>query len=279
MKTVAGYIVGAALLCASSGVAFAQNTPYHNETANIVKPTSENHPLYEIVSGIDFRQPQIREMWEDDFSNPGMLSYETGDEVFHEPMGTANASLADVWQECAGVSVEEAGHTYPRYHDKAGKVITIEQQVNYCLTEVLGAEKWKWESPNMLGVVTYIRHSAKGEPMMVAVDGSAAETFEKGKELYYQRVGQLDMSCAHCHEGYYGNRIRADMLSQGQINGFPTYRIKWNGIGSIHRRFRGCNNNIRATKLAYGHEDYVALELYLAWRGQGLPIEAPAVRQ
>ena len=87
------------------------------------------------------------------------------------------------------------------------------------------------------------------------------------------------MSCAHCHEDNYGNYIRADMLSQGHINGFPTYRVKWNGIGSTHRRFRGCNGNIRATKLAYGHEDYVALELYLAWRGNGLTVETPAVRQ
>ena len=87
------------------------------------------------------------------------------------------------------------------------------------------------------------------------------------------------MSCAHCHEDNYGNYIRADMLSQGHINGFPTYRVKWNGIGSTHRRFRGCNGNIRATKLPYGHEDYVALEMYLAWRGNGLTVETPAVRQ
>ena len=120
---------------------------------------------------------------------------------------------------------------------------------------------------------------SRGARVNVAVDGNAAKAFARGKELYYTRVGQLDMSCAHCHEDNYGNYIRADMLSQGNINGFPTYRVKWNGIGSTHRRFRGCNENIRATKLPYGHEDYVALELYLAWRGNGLTVETPAVRQ
>ena len=208
MKSLAGYIAGFALLCASSGLALAESTPYHKGTANILKPTAEDHPLSGIVSGLDFRQPQIREMWEDDFSNPGMISYDIGDTVFHQSMGTANASLADVWQECAGVSVEEAGHTYPRYHSKAGKVITIEQQVNYCLTEVLGAEKWKWESPDMLGVVTYIRHSAKGLPMAVAVDGPAAETFEKGKELQQIIVDpDWETADADLENNYYPRRI------------------------------------------------------------------------
>ena len=98
------------------------------------------------------------------------------------------------------------------------------------------------------------------------------------KSFTITRVGQLDMSCAHCHEDNYGNYIRADMLSQGNINGFPLYRLKWNGVGSTHRRFRGCMKNIRATPLPYGHEDYVALELYTAWRGNGLKVETPAYR-
>ena len=86
------------------------------------------------------------------------------------------------------------------------------------------------------------------------------------------------MSCAHCHEDNQGNNVRADLLSQGQSNGFPTYRMKWQGLGSLHRRFRGCNKNIRSTSLAYGADEYVNLELYLAWRGQGLPVEGPSVR-
>ena len=64
-----------------------------------------------------------------------------------------------------------------------------------------------------------------------------------------------------------------------ESDGFPTYRLKWQKVGSLHRRFRGCNEQVRATKLPYGTDDYVNLELYLAWRGNGLPIETPAVRQ
>ncbi len=73
--------------------------------------------------------------------------------------------------------------------------------------------------------------------------------------------------------------MRAELLSQGQANGFLTYRLKWQKLGSLHRRFRGCNNNIRAEKLANGSPEYMALELYVTWRGNGSPIEAPSVRK
>lgn len=262
-----------------AGSAFAASTPYHEGKATVVEPTDDRNPLVEVVSGYDFRKSMIREMQDDEFSNPGMLTVEYGMEIWEMADGSNGKSMADVWTECSGVAANEAGALYPRYHEGAGKVISLEQQINYCRENFMGADPYKWEKADMLGMSAYIRYMANGKTVAVDVSGPAEATFKKGEELYYQRVGQLDMSCAHCHEDNYGNYIRADMLSQGHINGFPTYRVKWNGMGSTHRRFRGCNGNIRATKLPYGHEDYVALELYLAWRGNGLTVETPAVRQ
>jgi len=112
----------------------------------------------------------------------------------------------------------------------------------------------------------------------LAADGPMAEWVERGKELYYTRVGQLDMACNQCHENNSGRMIRADHLSQGMINGFPTYRFKWSGLGSLHRRFSGCMKNIRAEPYKRGSDEFVALEAYLAQRGAGLSIETPAVR-
>ena len=142
----------------------------------------------------------------------------------------------------------------------------------------MGAKAFKYDKPEILGLTVAIRHADKGQPMSVAVDGDAAKFFELGKEIYYTSYGQLDLSCAHCHEENYGNYIRADHLSQGQINGFPTYRLKWQGVGSTHRRFKGCMDNIRAEPFERGGDEFLALELYTAWRGNGLPIETPAVR-
>ena len=76
-----------------------------------------------------------------------------------------------------------------------------------------------------------------------------------------------------------GQRLRGDVISQGQSNGFPIYRHLWQTLGSAHRMFAWCNNAVRAEPLPYGSDDYVNLELYLAWRGRGLPVETPAVRR
>ena len=43
--------------------------------------------------------------------------------------------------------------------------------------------------------------------------------------------------------------------------------------------FAWCNTAIRAQPLAHGADDYVNLELYLAWRDRGLPVETPGVRR
>ncbi len=246
------------------------------ETAGVAIP--EDHPLHgDIVSGYDYRSAKTQAMQDDDFENPAFLLVDQGEAAWSEVDGEAGKSCAT----CHGddeSSVKTVASTYPVYKESAGKLVNIEQQINACRTGNMQAKAYKWESPAMLAMTSYVKSQGRDEVVNVKIDGDAAPFFEKGKEFYYARRGQLDMSCAHCHEDNYGNNVRADLLSQGQSNGFPTYRMKWQGVGSLHRRFRGCNKNIRGTSLAYGHDDYVNLELYLAWRGQGLPVEGPSVR-
>jgi sulfur-oxidizing protein SoxA len=142
----------------------------------------------------------------------------------------------------------------------------------------MGAEKWKWSGGQMSAMLGLIGLQSRGMPMDVNIDGPAASFWEKGKELYYMRVGQLDMACSSCHEDNYGNMIRADHLSQGQINGFPTYRLKNAKLNTIHGRFKGCMKNIRATPFKEGSDEFKALELYVASRANGLSVETPSVR-
>jgi len=130
----------------------------------------------------------------------------------------------------------------------------------------------------MLNMTALISVQSRGMPVNIQTDGPMAEWMDKGKDLYYTRVGQLNMSCSNCHEDNYGNQIRSDHLSQGQINGFPVYRLKWAGLGSIHRRFKGCMANIRATPFKRGSDEFIALEAYVASRGIGLAVEGPSVR-
>jgi sulfur-oxidizing protein SoxA len=127
-------------------------------------------------------------------------------------------------------------------------------------------------------MVALLSSVSRGMPVDVAIDGPAQSTWEQGRDLYYARTGQLEMSCANCHEDNYGNHIRADNLSQGQINGFPTYRLKNAKLNSVHARFKGCVRDTRAQTYSPGSAEFIALELYVASRGNGLSVEGPSVR-
>ena len=143
----------------------------------------------------------------------------------------------------------------------------------------MNVEEYKLESINLLSLSSYISYISKGIPMNVSVTGKAKKYFIKGKEMFYQRIGQMNLACNQCHDEMAGSYLRAERISQGHINGFPSYLMRWESIASVHRRFQFCNNQARAKPLEIGHEDYNALQLYIAWRGNSLPLESPSVRR
>ncbi|WP_147104015.1 sulfur oxidation c-type cytochrome SoxA [Tateyamaria sp. syn59] len=227
-----------------------------------------------IYSGWRFRSGETQALETDDFDNPAFVFVDQGIDLFDKVDGTegkACSSCHENVEDFAGLRTQ-----LPKVQD--GQLLAMEDLVNSCRTERMGAEPWKWSGGQMTAVTALIGLQSRGMPMDVAIDGEAAPFWEQGKELYYTRVGQLDMSCSNCHEDNYGMMIRADHLSQGQINGFPTYRLKNAKLNSIHGRFKGCMKNIRATPFAEGGDEFKALELYLASRGQGLSVETPSVR-
>ena len=251
-------------------------TAYGDEARKSYK-APEGHPLDEIISGYEFRAPETQAFQDDDFDNPAFIWVDKGEELWSEVDGAAGKSCQSCHDD-ASESMKTAGAEFPKWNEKLGKPINLEQQINKCRTEQMQADEWKWESEQLLAMTSYTRSQSRGVPMNVQVDGKMKPFFEKGKELYYTRVGQLDLACSSCHEDNYGNHIRSDLLSQGQTNGFPTFRLKWQKVGSTHRRFKGCMSNVRATPYKVGSDEFVNLELYVGYRGQGLPVEAPAVR-
>lgn len=229
----------------------------------------------ELFSGWLFRADETQALQLDDFDNPGMIFVDQGIDLFEEVDGSegkACASCHEDVEEFAGLQTST-----PRI-DEDGNLETVTEMVNECRTERMGAEAWKWSGTQMTAITALIALQSRGMPVDVAIDGAASEFWEKGKELYYTRVGQLDMACANCHEDNYGNMIRADHLSQGQTNGFPVYRLKNAKLNSTHARFKGCMSNIRATPYKEGSDEFKALELYVASRGNGLSVESPSVR-
>ncbi|WP_424939844.1 sulfur oxidation c-type cytochrome SoxA [Aliiroseovarius sp. S253] len=239
-------------------------------------PAHLSDALDEVLSGWRFRSDQTQEMQMDDFDNPGMLGVEAGIEIWNTVDGSKGKSCAD----CHGEPEEMAGvkAVYPKWNDQAETVHTLQMAVNNCRENAMGAEPWKYDATDAINVEALLSSVSRGMPVNVAIDGPAEAAWELGKELYYTRTGQLEMSCANCHEDNYGNMIRADHLSQGQINGFPTYRLKNAKLNGVHSRFKGCVRDTRAHTYSPGSEEFIALELYVASRGNGLSVEGPSVR-
>ena len=232
--------------------------------------------LSEVYSGWVFRSDETRSIQADDFENPAFIFVDQAIAAFNTEMGTEGNSCASCHESPEALRGVRA--TYPAWDAEHEEVQTVEMQIGECMSERMGAEPYPYDSSEMRNMSALIASVSRGMTVDVAIDGPAEDTWEQGREIYYTEYGQLELSCASCHEANYGNLIRADHLSQGQINGFPTYRLKNARLNSVHGRFRGCVRDTRAATFPVGSPEFVALELYVASRGNGLTVEGPSVR-
>jgi sulfur-oxidizing protein SoxA len=229
-------------------------------------------------SGYTYLSAENQRLQDDDFANPGLLWVERGRERWTQMDGATAQSCASCHGDAAE-SMRGVRTRYPRFDPARGKLINLEQQINRCREQRLQATPYPYESESLLDLTAFVGFQSRGLPIDVSIDGPAQPFFEAGREFFYQRRGQLDLACAHCHEQYAGQRLRGETISQGQTNGFPVYRFTWQTLGSLQRMFAWCNSSVRAEPYAYGSDEYLNLELYLAWRGRGLPVETPAIRR
>ncbi len=221
-----------------------------------------------IYSGWHYRETETRALEADDFDNPGMVFADLGMDSWNEAQGANGESCAGCHEGPESMTGLRA--VLPRVDAKTGELMTMENYINACVTERMGQEAWGMTSDKMKNMLALISLQSRGMPVNVAIDGAAAPFWEKGNEIYYTRFGQLEMSCANCHEDNQGLFIRADHLSQGQINGFPVYRLKDAGLVSAQQRFVGCVRDTRAETFKPDSDEFKALELYVASRGNGL---------
>jgi len=233
--------------------------------------------LDQLISGWHYRSEGTRAMEMDDFENPAMAFVEEGLAAWETVEGSAGESCAschgDIEESMQGVRA-----VLPKINPENGELWSMEDYINDCRVNRMGAEAWNWDKGPMKTMTAAIALQSRGLPVNVAIDGDAAPYWEQGKEMYYARTGLLQLSCANCHEENNGNYIRADHLSQGHINGFPVFRLKQSNLVSLHNRFFGCVRDTRAESYAKGGPEFRALELYVASRGNGLSVEAPAIR-
>ncbi len=237
-----------------------------------------NVPFEDFANGVYAIDKASREQWEaiEEFP-PYEIAIEEGEEMFNTPFKNGKTYASCFRNGGIGVKGD-----YPYYDTEKGRVETLASAINECRTKN-GEKPLKYKKGKLASLVAYMAYTTRGQIVDIKIpfDQRARDAYEAGKHFYYARRGQLNMSCAHCHIDNAGNKIRADLLSPalGHPTHFPVYRSKWGNLGTLHRRFAGCNKQVRAMPFKAQSEQYRNLEYFMTYMSNGLPWNGPGARK
>jgi sulfur-oxidizing protein SoxA len=234
-------------------------------------------PQAERRSGFSFMTPETQSMQSDDTANPGMLFVLDGEALWKSKAGAAGKACADCHDD-ARVSMKGVAARYPAFDRALGRPVNLEQRINLCRANHQQATPLAYESRELLALTAFVARQSRDMPIVAGADPQLVPFIVKGRELFMQRQGQLNLGCANCHDDNWDKHLAGSAITQGHPTGYPLYRLEWQSLGSLQRRLRGCLTGIRAQAYEYGAPELVELELYLMSRVRGMPIETPAVR-
>ncbi len=237
-----------------------------------------NTPFDDFINGVYSIDAASRAQWEDiEEFPPYELNIESGEELFNKAFANGK-TYADCFEN-GGIGIRQ---NYPFFDADRGEVITLELAINEC-REANGEKPLKWKKGAIANISSYMAYTSRGNIFDIKIpdDPRAIAAYERGKKHFYQKRGQLNMACADCHKFYSGNMVRADLLSPalGHLTHFPVYRSKWGGIGTTHRRYGGCNKQVRAKPFKAQSAEYRALEYFHTYMSNGLAVNGPGARK
>ena len=156
--------------------------------------------------------------------------------------------------------------------------MNLDQRINACRIEQQKAPALQLEGRELLALSAYVGRQSRGMPIEISIPEKSKPFLDAGRAAFNRRQGQLNLSCAQCHEQNWSKSLAGSTIPQAHPTGYPLYRLEWQSVGSITRRFRNCLTGMRAELLPHGAPELVDLELYLMWRARGMTMDAPAVR-
>lgn len=228
-------------------------------------------------SGLLDMRPEAQAMQRDDSMNPGMLWVLDGEAFWQRKPAPAAPSCADCHGDAAS-SMRGVAVRYPVWDRANMAPIDLAGRINQCREIRQAAPPLPRESKDLLALTSFVAHQSRELPIAPPEDGEMHALRALGKTLFTTRLGQLDLSCAQCHDDHAGRRLAGSIIPQGHPTGYPIYRLEWQGVGSLQRRLRGCMVGVRAEPFAYGSTEFIAIEAYLMERARGLALETPGVR-
>lgn len=228
-------------------------------------------------SGYREMSPALQKMQDDDTANPAMLFVQAGAATWSEKIGAAGKSCADCHGDAA-VSMKGVAARYPAVAPTLDRSVDLEGRINLCRTTNQQAPAFAPESNDLLVLSAFVAFQSRGLPIAPPDDPTLAAARAQGADLYKRRQGQLNLSCASCHDDNAGRKLAAATIPQAHPTGYPIYRLEWQALGSLKRRLRNCIVGMRAEPWDYDATEYLALEAYLMDRARGMPLDAPGVR-
>jgi sulfur-oxidizing protein SoxA len=270
--------IGIALLLALPLSTMATPQQDLEEFQGFYKKRFPGTPFDDYINGVYSIDPASRAQWEDiEEFPPYELNISKGEELFNKPF--ANGKTYASCFAKGGIGIRQ---NYPYFDTTRGEVITLELAINEC-RQANGEKPLKWSKGPIADISAYMAYTSRGNVFDIKIpdDPRAIAAYERGKKHFYQKRGQLNMACADCHKFYSGNMVRADLLSPalGHLTHFPVYRSKWGGMGTTHRRYGGCNKQVRAKPYKSQSAEYRALEYFHTYMSNGLVVNGPGARK
>lgn len=227
-------------------------------------------------SGFDDMGASTQAMQREDTLNPAMLWVKQGEQLWSQAPSASTRSCASCHGDASAMRGVAA--RYPAWDDKLARPVNLATRINLCRERHQQQKPWAPEHDELLAMEALVGLQSRGMPIAPPADARLQPYRERGASLYAQRIGQLDLSCAQCHDQLAGGKLGAALIPQGHATGYPIYRLEWQAMGSLGRRIRNCLTGVRAELMPYGSVEMVELELHLAARAMGMPVETPAVR-
>ena len=221
--------------------------------------------------------PSIRRMQDDDASNPGMLWVARGETLWTSP-GKTDGKTCGSCHGAAEQSMSGVAARHPTMDSRTNRPLTLDAQIRRCRSERMGLDDPGPDGEDVLALGAYFGRLSRGLPIM-APDGEAERRWTaRGRAIFETRIGQLNLSCANCHDRLAGQRLAGSAIPQAHPTGYPQYRLEWQAMGSLTRRIRNCTTGVRAEAFGPDSDELGALAMFLYQRARGMPLEAPAVR-
>jgi len=218
----------------------------------------------------------------DPTNNPAVIFAESAEPLWSE-RGPGGKACTDCHEGRIATAMRGVATTYPRYFATYGRIMSLEDYLPLHVAETT-SRQMLGQSREHINMIMLIKMQSNGLPVNVDVTSPAARAgWERGRALYYKRVGQRNHACADCHDRqrgggrYIGGRLLS-IADAGLTRHFPHWFTVAETLWTLRHRTQFCMLPLGMNYLPADAPEYADLELYLASFDNGKPMSVPGIR-